>query len=136
MLPDPRTPDRLSVWFTGGTLEPAADDGRDLEEWGRIFTEGNFHSHCKGKRGGGGALPPLHFLKQRAWALAARIFMGAEIPNRMEANGSMAYYLHRPVGGHGTSYVDVLYLDNTLRVLRGHHGTVYVFARVLSVPED
>eukprot|EP00957_Ditylum_brightwellii_P167733 12769225-Ditylum_brightwellii.AAC.1 len=35
-LPDPRIPNRLSVWFTGGTIE-VNDEEYDIEEWRRIF---------------------------------------------------------------------------------------------------
>lgn len=123
ILPDPRTPNRLSVWFTGGTLEPATtnDDGvgEDLEEWGRLFTSG-----CSKEQEG------------RARSLAARVLLGADLPDRMEGDGTMRCHLRQPIGGHSMSYVDVLYLDETLRVLRGHHGTVYISARVPTVPED
>jgi len=33
--PDPTLPDRKSIWFTGGTIEPADDDS--LGEWNKIF---------------------------------------------------------------------------------------------------
>ena len=122
-------------------MEPATtnedDGGGDLEEWRRLFTAGYSKEHKGGASGGeGGSLPPFHHLTERARSLAASILLEAELPDRMEADGTMQYHLRQPIGGHGMSYVDVLYLDGTLRVLRGHHGTLYVSARVPTVPED
>jgi len=41
----------------------------------------------------------------------------------------MRYSLHRPVGGHGSTFLDVLYLDRDLSITRGNHGTIFVQAR-------
>jgi len=41
----------------------------------------------------------------------------------------MSYVLHKPVGGHGKAYIDVLYLDEDIMIMKGHHGTVYALAR-------
>eukprot|EP00957_Ditylum_brightwellii_P087847 6690087-Ditylum_brightwellii.AAC.1 len=60
--------------------------------------------------------------------------MGAAVPTEMEEDGTMRYQFHRPIGGHGSHYVDVLYLDDTLRIMKGHRGTVYVFSRVPTFP--
>ena len=56
--------------------------------------------------------------------------MGATIPTEMNPDGSLEYEFTRPLGGHGVAYVDVLYLDNSLRVVRGHRGTFFVFSRL------
>eukprot|EP01083_Nonionella_stella_P118391 353435_1 len=34
-LPDPIHPDRKSIWFSGGTIEPADDE--QVDEWMKIF---------------------------------------------------------------------------------------------------
>ena len=39
--------------------------------------------------------------------MAAKLLLGADVPNKMEEDGHMEYILHRPVGGHGKVYVDV-----------------------------
>ena len=63
---------------------------------------------------------------ESAKLLAAKMLLGADVPDSMDADGSMSYTLHRPIGGHGTSYVDVLYLDENLRITRGNAGSIFV----------
>ena len=116
MLPDPKMPNRMSVWFTEGQLE-VNDEEEDLKEWQRIFDN----------RGA-----PKRALRERAHILAAKLFLGADVPDQMDEDGTMRYELKRPIGGHGLAYTDVLYLDDDLRILRGHHGQIYVCARVLT----
>ncbi len=89
---------------------------KDLQDWRKIFEEGTCKRH----------------LYEKARLLAAKILLGAEIPEGMNADGSMRFKLNRPIGGHGTAYVDVLYLDETLRIVRGHHGSLFVFTRAAS----
>ncbi|KAL9185988.1 hypothetical protein ACHAXT_005226 [Thalassiosira profunda] len=147
VLPDPTTPNRLTVWFTGGKLsparlssrsdgcetddedhvagadgksagagEPSFEDSEDyggFEEWSAMFAKGKWRKT----------------LGERARAMAAKLLLGADIPNKMEEDGRMEYVLHRPVGGHSKVYVDVLYLDEDILIMRGHHGTVYALAR-------
>ena len=128
VLPDPDTPNRLTVWFTGGKLSPArlssrsdgadtddedqaeyngqsadskaaaaaraAADGDDyggFEDWTAMFAKGKWRKT----------------LGERARAMAAKLLLGADVPNKMEEDGHMEYVLHRPVGGHAKVYVDV-----------------------------
>jgi len=58
--------------------------------------------------------------------LAAKILLGAEVPDRMEDDGTMSFKLNRPIGGHGVTYVDILYLDQDMRILRGNAGGLFV----------
>lgn len=37
-VPDPSTPNRLTIWFSGGSLE-AQDEEADLVEWKHLFDE-------------------------------------------------------------------------------------------------
>ncbi|KAL7537027.1 hypothetical protein ACHAXR_011885 [Thalassiosira sp. AJA248-18] len=150
VLPDPDTPNRLTVWFTGGKLSPARlaadgvgemDDDEDqaeyndqppcnntktaeaapssdegyggFEDWTAMFAKGKWRKT----------------LGERARAMAAKLLLGADVPNKMEEDGHMEYTLHRPVGGHAKVYVDVLYLDEDILIMRGHHGTIYAMAR-------
>mmetsp|Transcript_39990 Transcript_39990/g.83640 ORF Transcript_39990/g.83640 Transcript_39990/m.83640 type:complete len:300 (+) Transcript_39990:6399-7298(+) len=145
VLPDPEIPNRLTVWFTGGKLSPARlasdgdggetddedqsdynhqtaaarkaedlnDDYGDFENWKAMFAKGKWRKT----------------LGERARAMAAKLLLGADVPNKMEEDGHMEYVLHRPVGGHGKVYVDVLYLDEDILIMRGHHGTIYAMAR-------
>ncbi len=114
VLPDPNTANRLSIWFSGGKIEANEDDNQDLDEWKRAFGGGVFQRH----------------LQEKARLLAAKLLLGAEVPEKMEDNGSMSFNLNRPIGGHGTAYVDVLYLDETLRIVQGHRGSLFVFSRI------
>jgi hypothetical protein len=88
-LPDPNVPNRFTIFFTGGLLEP--NDETDLNEWKNTF----------------GADAPKRSLADRARLLAAKILLGATVSDTMEADGSMSYYLKRPIGAHGATYMDV-----------------------------
>ena len=112
-LPDPKVPHRHSIWFTGGRIEPN-NDPTDILAWKRLFT---LH-------------PPKHTFGEQAKLLAVKLLMGANVPQGMAEDGSMEYSFTRPIGGHGLAYVDVVYLDETLRIVRGHRGTIFVFSRL------
>lgn len=112
LLPDPHVPNRLSVWFTGGSLE-VNDDEQDLEEWKRIFGDA-----------------PNRDMSEYARLLAAKVLLGAVVPDQMEENGTLNYLLKRPIGGHGSAFCDVLYMDEKLRIMRGHNGSMFAFRKV------
>jgi hypothetical protein len=116
-IPDPVLPERLSIWFSGGTLEVQDED--DLEEWKQIFDV---------------ASAPDRFPKEYANMLAAKVLLGAHLPDNLEEDGTMSFSLKRPIGGHGSVYCDVLFMDEQLRIMKGHHGSVYVCIRVPEVP--
>ena len=113
-VPDPNVPNRLSIWFSGGALE-VQDEPADLEEWMKVFDS---------------ACAPERNVREYANILAARVLLGALVPEGMEDDGSMSYDLKKPIGGHGTAYCDIVYMDDDLRIMRGHHGSVYVCSRV------
>jgi hypothetical protein len=74
-------------------------------------------------------------LGELARVLAAKVLLGATVRSpdaepEGDDDGSASYQLKRPIGGHGQVFCDVLYSDDDLRVMRGHHGTVYVHRRV------
>ena len=110
ILPDPENPNRNSVWITGGRIEPN-DDPIDQQEWKRQF----------------GKNPPKHGFGEHAKLLAVKLLMGATIPDHMAADGIMEYTFQRPFGGHGLAYIDTLYVDESLRIVKGHRGTIFVF---------
>lgn len=113
-VPDPNVPNRLSIWFSGGSLE-VQDEPADLEEWKRVFD-----SSCAPERN----------LREYADILAARVLLGALLPEDTEEDGTMSFTLKKPIGGHGCAYCDIVYMDEDLRIMRGHHGSVYVCSRV------
>ena len=118
-LPDPNVPNRLSVWFTGGSLE-LQDETENLEEWKHLFDQDEV---------------PRRDLSELARVLAARVLLGAQIPEGMEEDGRLSYSLKRPIGGHGKVFCDVLYSDENLRIARGHNGTIFVFTKVPNASE-
>ena len=112
-IPDPDFPDRLSVWFSGGSIE-VADPERDGEDWNRLFDP---------------SMAPRRDLTELARVLAARVLLGANLGT--SEDGRFQYSLRRPIGGHGSVYVDVVYSDDTMKIIRGHQGTTFVFVRSL-----
>ena len=115
-LPDPDHPDRKSIWFTGGTLEPA-DENR-LDEWKKVF----------GTNSGNAAATNEVDEAKKANALASKILLGI-VHEEMDEKGIIGYHLNKPIGGHGLAYVDVVYIDDDLRIMRGHSDSVYVLKR-------
>lgn len=121
-LPDPSTPNRLTVWFTGGQLAPASPPANvsasseseygTQQDWIDLFTTEH----------------------KRTWSesisvMGAKVFLGAELPQKMEPDGAMSYSLHRPYGGHGKGFVDVMYVDHELLITKGNTGTIHVMVR-------
>ena len=115
-LPDPDSPNRQSIWITGGRIEPN-DDEADLKAWRELFA-----LHPPNKNRG---------VAERAKLLAVKVLMGAVLPSgELAEDGSMEYKFTRPIGGHGVAYVETLFMDSTLRVVRGHRGTTFVSTRL------
>ena len=120
-LPDPETPNRLTVWFTGGELTPV-----DPSPEQQALTEGE-------ERYGSRADWIEYFGAEhkRTWGetlavMGAKLFLGAELPEEMDSSGTMSYALHRPYGGHGTGYADVLYVDDSVLITKGNSHTIHV----------
>lgn len=128
-LSDPTNPDRLSVWFSGGKME-CGESRRSskFKVWKRIFGDDASGGKSSKKK----KQKPRRTFREGVMVNAARLLMGAEGYNdgMDEESGEMSYTFSRPVGGHGKAYVDILHLDDHHRVMRGHAGTLYVFARV------
>ncbi|GKY94494.1 hypothetical protein MPSEU_000415300 [Mayamaea pseudoterrestris] len=112
-LPDPKVPSRQSVWITGGRIEPN-NDPADQANWKQLFA----------------VHPPVKSLSEQAKFLAVKLLMGATMPTDMNEDGSMEYTFTRPIGGHGTAYVDTLYVDETMRIVQGHRGTIFAFSKM------
>jgi hypothetical protein len=114
-VPDPNIANRLTVWFIGGTLE-VQDEENDLMEWKQIFNPNTI---------------PHRSITEHARLLAAKVLLGAQIKEGINtSDGTMKYTLKRPIGGHGHVFIDILYADDTLRIVQGHNGTIFVFTRV------
>eukprot|EP00573_Skeletonema_grethae_P002474 CAMPEP_0201690372 /NCGR_PEP_ID=MMETSP0578-20130828/3817_1 /ASSEMBLY_ACC=CAM_ASM_000663 /TAXON_ID=267565 /ORGANISM="Skeletonema grethea, Strain CCMP 1804" /LENGTH=837 /DNA_ID=CAMNT_0048175337 /DNA_START=121 /DNA_END=2634 /DNA_ORIENTATION=+ len=133
ILPDPEVKNRLTVWFTGGSLGPAklsSNDGDETDdEEGNISAEGNDYGGLDEWNSIFGKGKWRRALSERARGMAAKVLLGVDAPSKMEEDGQLGYSLNRPVGGHGKAYIDVLYLDDDLLIMKGHHGTIYAMAR-------
>lgn len=132
-LPDPILPNRKSIWFTGGTIEPADDDEDSIKSWKNVFGMNSDESDNRGNIYENST--DSNFTKsqnvetERARHLASNILLGA-ISEPMEADGTVGFHLRRPIGGHGSAFVDIVYMDDDIRVMRGHSGSIYVFKKV------
>ena len=129
IIDNPSISNRLSVWFTGGCIE--IDQESDLQRWKDIFESCNLvDSHNKQKS--------RRFLsfweKRRRRKQKDRGVILAE--GGMEDDGRLSYQITKPFGGHDLSYVDILYMDDTLRVMNANTGPIYVFARIPYFPDE
>jgi hypothetical protein len=97
---------RFSASFTGGTLEVNGDAAK----YHCIFNNNETRRS----------------LAQKGKQLAAKLLMGASGCDNMDENGRISYELKRPM----TTYMDMLYLDEHLRIMRSNTGEVSVLQRV------
>mmetsp|Transcript_545 Transcript_545/g.1122 ORF Transcript_545/g.1122 Transcript_545/m.1122 type:complete len:453 (-) Transcript_545:627-1985(-) len=113
-IPDPNVANRLSIWFSGGSLE-VQDEEKDVDEWKKIFDTSS---------------APNRDIREYANSLAARLLLGAHMHEKIEEDGTLRFDLKRPIGGHGSVFCDIIYMDDNLRIMHGHHDSVYVSVRV------
>jgi PAP_fibrillin len=116
MMTDSANPDvqssRNSLWITGGTMVPN-NTPSDVAAWKGLF----------------GSVPP-RTMGANAKLLAMKWLLGAVVDDSMDATtGSLQYNFTKPIGGHGKAYFDTLYADSSLRIVRGHRGTLFVFSK-------
>lgn len=118
-LPDPSVPGRLSIWFTGGTIEPADEDEESVRAWKKVFgfRQSDKRDKCEGPEGA-----------EEARQMAQHILLGA-VSEPMDEEGVIGFHFKRPIGGHSSAFCDIVYMDDDMRVMKGHSGSVYVFKR-------
>lgn len=110
---EPCADDTLQVQFTGGTLKPRP--GTDLQEWNAIF--GNQSHSTKST------------LQEKLMNLFLKLTFGLVPPDGMNHdNGEVAFTMKRSPKGK----LQILYLDEYLRITKGEKGTVLVFDRQVS----
>ena len=117
-----QSPTRLGVKFTSGTLTPRFDLSNPDNEtlislWKDIFD-------CAIAKEAG----EQSYLSQfRSWTMQGlmKVMMGLEPPVDT-SDYTQTYTIKRPYVG----YLDILYLDEDLRITRGNRGTVVVVERV------
>jgi hypothetical protein len=116
IIPNPHKSNRVSIWFSGGSIELAGNrNPEDTKRWNSVFDHNKM---------------PKRAFSERSKLFVAGMIMGASAGDRLNAEGKMTYALKRPIGGHDTAFVEVIYLDATIRIVRANTGVVYVFARV------
>jgi hypothetical protein len=110
--PDVHCNQRNTLWITGGTMEPN-DTPHDTSAWKTLF----------------GNNPP-RTMGANAKLLAMKWLLGAVVDDIMDPmTGMLQYSFNKPVGGQGKAYSDTLYADASLRIIRGHRGTLFVFSK-------
>mmetsp|Transcript_3920 Transcript_3920/g.9254 ORF Transcript_3920/g.9254 Transcript_3920/m.9254 type:complete len:328 (-) Transcript_3920:164-1147(-) len=110
-LPDPDTPNRMTIFFTGGESRPA--DAADIAKWREQFGE------AQGKMG----------FRDKVTSWLGGQMMGLQVPTGIDSLGVARYAFKKPIGGHGKTFLDVLYLDDDLRIARGNKGSITVLTK-------
>ncbi len=107
---EPSTDNTLQVCFTGGTLMPMPET--DLQAWKATFGDQTSVSH--------------RTLKERVMNLFLKLMFGLVAPQGMDQKtGEVAFTMTRSPKGK----LQILYLDETLRITKGERGTVLVCER-------
>lgn len=107
LVPHPEQPNRLLAWFSQGAFE-VNDEDRDQQTWRHIVERTISRSNFQ---------------------------PNAPTRLQLEADGKLSFQIPRN-DSMDSMYLDVLYLDETIRVLRGNRGTIYVMARVPYFPDE
>lgn len=118
----PGSPTRLSVKFTGGILKPnfdldAPEHNQMTTAWKQIF-EGAITKEAESQS-------IFQKLKSGASNALMSLIMGL-IPPVDTEELTQTYSIARPIAGH----LDMLYLDEDLRISKGNRGTIVVVERV------
>ncbi|MCM1981656.1 PAP/fibrillin family protein [Lyngbya confervoides] len=108
---EPQDETHIQVQFTGGVLEPIAQT--DRQQWQQVF--------------GDRTDTPRSSWKERGQGLFLRLMFGFVPPGAMDPQtGKREFQMKRSPKGT----LEILYLDEELRITRGEKGTVLVCERV------
>lgn len=113
-IPNPTMENRYTCWFTGGKC--FAVNGKDKDtrrKWRQAFG-----TELKLKK------------RERFQLWMAKLLMGAEPSSGMLKDDSLQYVMKRPIGGHSTAFLQVLYMDDKTRITQGNRGTVVAVTRL------
>jgi hypothetical protein len=112
----PASDNTLQVQFTGGVLEPV--EGTELKVWQQVF--------------GQATAPARLSLKEWFQGLLLRFMFGLVLPDKMDTQtGRSEFQMKRSPKGS----LEILYLDEELRITKGEKGTVLVCDRVTDCPQ-
>jgi hypothetical protein len=107
----PNDDNTLQVQFTGGELAPKEQS--EMEAWKAIF--------------GAQSKPSTTSLKERLMTIVLRMMFGIVPPQGMDRNtGRVSFKMRKSPKGK----LELLYLDDELRITRGERGTVLVAERL------
>ncbi|CAN0543851.1 unnamed protein product, partial [Ectocarpus sp. 12 AP-2014] len=110
---DPSIPERVLVRFSKGSIEP--DEGQDLDAWRKVI--GNPRRNPSE-----GIETPLFSYFRRP-----QVVFGFQGPaDDLGPRGELSYEMKRSPQG----YLDIIYLDEEMRVTRGQQGALVVVDRV------
>jgi hypothetical protein len=110
LVPRPEQPNRLLAWFSHGSFE-VNDDDRDQQTWRHIL--------------------------ERTMRSAFQPSASSSSPQlTLEADGKLSFQMPKADDMTELTYVDILYLDSTIRILQGSRSTIYVMARVPYFPDE
>ena len=114
---NPDIPNRLMVSFTGGTLMPAEEVRKDparLKLWAETF-EGAYKKADEERSYVG-----------RIFQYIIKLLLGLTLPSD---DDQLKHSFHFDMKRSPVGYLDVLYLDEDLRITKGNRGTVVVVER-------
>lgn len=110
---EPTADNILQVQFTGGTLAP--QEQTEMEVWQAVFGEQS--------------KPATRGFKEKLMLAVSRMMFGLVPPEGMDRKtGRVSFKMQRSAKGK----VEVLYLDEELRITRGNRGTVVVCERLIA----
>lgn len=113
---NPADPSRLDIRFSGGTIKPAV--GQDLTAWSNVVG--------KKDTSGSKAERSVTSFKTKATGLFLKLVFGFRPPaDTLGSQGELSYEMKRSPKG----VVDVLYLDQDMRITRGIKGALVVTTR-------
>ena len=113
---DPSDSKRLVIKFSTGTIEP--EDGQDLDSWNKVI--GVKDATDKESIG------PLSWVKGKATGLMLKLVLGFRGPaDELGSRGELSYEMRRSP----SATLDVIYIDDEMRVTRGNKGAVVVATR-------
>jgi hypothetical protein len=135
-ISNPHAKDQISVWFTGGSIEVGGHSS--TQKWKDVFSNEEFVNFKPEEQD---EIKPPRRGVRRFWNRSSRVNDAREqlattTSIEMEEDGRMTYSLKRPFAGHDKSYVEMLFLDETVRVMRANTGVIYVCARVPYFPDE
>lgn len=110
---EPKDDRTLQVQFTGGELAPK--NSNDLEAWTAVFGDRSKHSKTS--------------LKEKLMNGVLKMMFGIVPPEEIDrTTGRVSFQMRRSPKGN----LEILYLDEELRITRGEKGTVLVCERKVS----